>query len=219
MTARFVGGMSFSAWEVFENCRARFMYEKVLKLPTADKAFFANGRRAHSHLEAVVRDGVPIDPTIVRKEIEFVKELAATPAPKTAEEKWGFTNTWMVTGYREAMLRVVIDVRVDYDIEVEIIDWKTGGMRSESEDQMSLSATATFHRYPFVEIVTTRLVYVEKGGQTIKDHYRRDLADMTQMWEQRFAEVYRETTWRPTPNEWCRMCDFSRAKGGPCRYG
>ena len=41
MTARFVGGMSFSTWEVFENCRARFMYAKVLKLPTADPATFS----------------------------------------------------------------------------------------------------------------------------------------------------------------------------------
>jgi len=219
MTARFIGGMSFSSWEIFDNCRARFLYAKVMKLPTEDKAFFAKGRAAHSHLERVVRDGAPIDPNIVVKERPFVEELVRVQAPKYTEEQWGFTKGWMATAYGKADLRVIIDVRLDYDADVEIIDWKTGTKRSESHDQMSLSATATFHRYPFIEMVTTRLVYIEKGGQSIKDHFRRDLPAMTQMWEQRFDEIYRETEWRPTPNEWCRFCDFAKAKGGPCRYG
>lgn len=219
MSEAFTGDMSFSTWEIFDNCRARFLYAKVRKLPTADKSFFANGRKAHSHLESVVRDGAQIDPAIVRKEVGIVREIAASPVPKYAEEKWGFTGEWEVTAYGKAKLRVIIDVRLDYGDAVEVVDWKTGSKRSESIDQMSLSATATFHRFPFVDTVTTRLVYVEKGGQTIKDHRRADLGEVTNMWGGRFAQVYNERDWLATPNEWCRFCDFSKSKGGPCRYG
>ena len=84
---------------------------------------------------------------------------------------------------------------------------------------MHLMATATFHRYPVVERVTTRLVYITKGGQSLMDYDRRDLLQMTQTWESRFAKVYQETEWRPKPGEWCRFCEHARSKGGVCRFG
>jgi len=216
---QFTGGVSFTAWETFTNCPARFKYEKIDKLPTQDKAFFAKGRAAHEHLEKVVM-GAPLDAKIVPKEQEFVLEVGAAPFAKFVEEKWGFRNDWIVTDWRNAALRAIIDVRLDYgDGSMEVIDWKTGKKRGESVAQMSLFATAVFHRYPFVEQVTTRLVYVEKGGQTIMDHARADLANMTKQWEERFASIFNERDWLPRPNEWCHFCDFSKAKGGPCRYG
>lgn len=219
---QFTGDMSFSAWEAFERCNLEFKLSRIDKIKNPNvptPTFYLDGRKAHTHLEHVVRDGAPVDTAIVRKEAAFVNELVATQTAKYVEEKWGFTNAWAPMMYGKAQLRVIIDVRLDYDNEVEVIDWKTGHKRDESHDQMNLMATATFHRYPVVELVTTRLVYITKGGQSIKDHYRRDLAQMTQLWEERFAKVYREREWRPTPNEWCRFCDHARSKGGACRYG
>ena len=222
MTEQFTGDMSFSAWEAFERCQFDFLLSRMRKVKNPNyhtPDFFLDGRKAHTHLEHVVRDGAPIDPVIVKKEVAFVNELVQTQAAKYVEEKWGFTNGWIVMPYGKAALRVIIDVRLDYDNEVEVIDWKTGQKRDESVEQMHLMATATFHRYPAVETVTTRLVYITKGGQSLKDHYRRDLLEMTQTWESRFAKVYKETEWRPRPSEWCRFCEHARAKGGVCRYG
>ena len=220
--SQFNGDMSFSAWEQFERCALDFKLSRMDKIKNPNvptPTFYLEGRKAHTHLEHVVRSGLPIDPAIVKKERPFVEELVRTQAPKYVEEKWGFSNGWIAMPYGKAQLRVIIDVRLDYDDEVEVVDWKTGKKRDESVDQMDLMATATFHRYPTVETVTTRLVYVTSGGQTLKDHYRRDLTAATQRWEERFAKIYAERAWLPRPNEWCRFCDHARSKGGSCRYG
>lgn len=217
-----VKSWSFSAWEQFNLCPAQYKYQRLDKLPTADKPFFAKGSEAHKHLENVVLRKETLNPKIVPKEQIVPLEILSLPATVkiAGEEKWGFTPRWSRTGWGDATLRLVNDVLIDYgDGSAEVVDWKTGGKWGAGEYQMELAACATFHRFPDLQYVTTRLVYVEKGGQSISDHDRSELPALTARWEARADELFAERDWRPRPNEKCHWCDFGKSKGGPCRYG
>lgn len=215
-----VTSWSFSAWEQFTLCPAQYKYQRIDKLPTEDKPFFAKGRAAHTHLEKAVM-GEPLDSAIVPKEQQIVRELCDLKAPlKMTERQWGFDSMWRETGWHDAWLRVIADVFVSYgDGTGEIIDWKTGSKRDEGRSQMHLLATATFHKYHSLNYITTRLVYVEKGGQSIMDHSRDNLDEMTLGWEDEAAKMMAEREFAPRPNAKCQWCDFRRSNKGPCRYG
>lgn len=218
-----VRSWSFSVLEMYELCPAQYKYAKIDKRPTEDKPYFATGRKAHKSLEDVVRTGghTPIDPSVWPKEHEIVYEIAALQAPlKLTEQEWGFTKSWSRTDWGSAVFRAKLDVFIDYgDFSCETVDWKTGKKRYESEDQMELYAVTMFHRFPQMQLATTRLVYGEDGGQTIRDYDRRDLDWMTVRWEERAERLFNEQDWLPRPNDKCRFCDFRYSNGGPCRYG
>ena len=105
---QFTGDMSFSAWEAFERCQLEFKLSRIERIKNPNyvtPGFFLDGRKAHTHMEHVVRDGAPLDPAIVRKEVEFVYELQRSQVAKFVEEKWGFSNGWIVMPYGKAALR------------------------------------------------------------------------------------------------------------------
>jgi hypothetical protein len=216
---------SFSAWELHELCPAKFKYEKLDKLPTSRKPYFDRGNKIHKHLEDVVRThgGVPLDPALVAKEQAVVAEIAAHPSLRFVEQQWGFTQAWGRADWFKATFRLKADVFILYDgvdsASAEFVDWKSGHKRNQGADQMELSALAAFYRFPKLESVATRLVYVDKGGQSIADFSRDELGSMTAKWEYRANQMFAETKFLPRPNERCGQCDFNRAKGGPCRYG
>ena len=213
-----VKSWSYSAWAQFDLCPAQYKYERIEKRPTGPKPHFDKGNRIHKNLENHVRHGAPLSAEIV-KEREFIAELRASKADKKLEEKWGFTKDWSPIGWAPAHFRAVLDVLVIYDqYEAEVVDWKSGKKYGHNQDQMELFAVTVMQRFPF-ERVSTRLVYVEVGGQEFGDFDRAQLTELTAKWESRAGDLFAETAWLPRPNEKCHFCDFSKSKGGPCRYG
>ena len=213
---------SFSAWECFSRCRAQYNYKYNLKtkmdVPTPD--YFVKGRRVHEVLAEYV--SVPsrtIAPDEVKKEIEFIEQLATWPAHKIVEQQWGFTANWSPCNWKTAWYRGICDVAVDYGDWGEVIDWKTGKRWGSNDEQMNCFATMAMHRWPLWEGVTTRLVYVETGGQELADYLRSALPELTAKWNARAAEMFAECDWAPQPGEHCSRCDYAKSKGGPCRFG
>lgn len=215
-----VDSWSFSALEQYELCPAQYAYQRIAKIPTKPKRYFEKGLRVHKQLEAfVISRGTIWLTDEVKKEVDFVKEVANLNAPIEVEQKWGFAKDWARTSWDRAWFRVVIDVLFSHaDWTADIVDWKTGGKRDESKDQMELSALSVLWRRN-VSDVTTHLVYVEKGGHLVADYSYAQRAELTAKWEARAAKLFEETEWRPRPSDKCALCDYAKSKGGPCRYG
>lgn len=217
------------AWSIsvlywYELCPARYYWEKIKKLPTKPKDYFAKGNRIHKSVETYVksRGGTVLDKDVKHNKT-IIKECAEFEgAPVMIEQEWGFGAQWQPVGWfdKDVRFRCKLDWLVDYgDSTAEGVDWKSGKPRDSYADEMEVFAMATFHRLPHIKSMEMRLVYVESPHQFITAYHRRNLELMTAKWEMRANHLFNETRWLPRPNDRCRGCDFARSEGGPCRYG
>jgi hypothetical protein len=105
------------------------------------------------------------------------------------------------------------------DNAVEIIDWKTGKQYEENKDQVELFAMTAMVRYPETEKVITRLAYFDSGAQVMNEFDAKDREALKAKWAAKVRPMFEDTVFAPKPSEKCRWCNFSKSKGGPCRFG
>lgn len=147
--------------------------------------------------------------------------------PTVVEENWAFTSQWTETGWfdKDAWCRVKVDLcfqRLDVN-HLVIVDHKTGkvGTRDDYDEQAKLYATAGLIKYPTVEAVDPRLWYLDHGIEMPEDEvlFTRDqLPSLIKYWEKATKAMLTDTRFAPRPNDGCRWCHFSKAKGGPCKF-
>lgn len=143
------------------------------------------------------------------------------------EENWAFTNQWTETGWFDgnAWCRVKVDLcfqRLDVN-HLVVIDHKTGkvGGLNDYEEQAKLYATAGLIKFPTVDAVDPRLWYLDHGVEVPEEEVlfeRAQLPDLIAYWNKATKVMLADTTFKPRPNDTCRWCHFSKAKGGPCKF-
>lgn len=155
----------------------------------------------------------------------------------SVEQSWGFTRDWKPcspTDWDNCWLRVKIDVsyvdtekvgRGEYIDTLHIKDNKTGKFNDrkaeEYEQQLELYGVAGLTLMPTVSRVTAQLLYSDIGVLHPAEPavYTQDqLAALQATWNKRVTPMFRDVRFPPRPGYYCRWCDFSKAKGGPCRY-
>lgn len=236
--------VSFSRYGDYRQCPMRAALKHLHKFKTKEmiKAEmeppdpnhpFVRGSRiakeAENFLTKKVKQ-VPIDLMPVAKEYrELLKQ-----GNLSVEQSWGFTRDWKPcspTDWNNCWLRVQIDVcRIEevkkYGDIVHITDNKSGKYspykNEEYIEQLELYGTAGMARMPTVIEATARLLYSDLGvtfpaGKPMS--WRIDaLPALKKTWEKRFKPMQNDTRFAPKPNFGCRYCDFSKEKGGPCKY-
>lgn len=212
---------SFSRWDKHNTCPFQFKLAVLDKMPTHRGPAMERGDKIHKAIAAHLQQPL----TNVAPEVAFngsvIEELNGFN-DKLIEQQWGFTNQWTPTGWfgKDTWLRSIIDVGVLYeDHTSEVIDWKTGKVRGTHEDQMELFAVSVMCHAPFVTHVTTRLVYLDAEEQEIAEFPAADREKLISKWERKIAPMFEDTSYLPRPGDQCRFCDFSRSKGGQCRFG
>ena len=226
MTGEPITAWSFSRWDKHNTCPLKFKLEVVDKLPTHRGAAMERGDRIHkaiaAHLQAPETKPVPDD---IKANAHIISELD-TFDNKLVEQQWGFDRSWQPAGWfskvkgHETWLRSILDVAVLYDdMSCCVIDWKSGKPRGTHDDQMELFAVSVFCHTPVVVSVETRLVYLDEDHQETANFDARDKDKLIAKWERKVAPMFEDTEYLPRPGEHCRFCDFSRSKGGQCRYG
>lgn len=219
-----VTAWSFSALKLYEECPAKYKYEKIDKVPYEKPAAMQRGIDIHRTAEAYLKGD---DPDAIPPELEefdgLFQELHGLEP--LVEQQWGFTEDWKPTGWfakgkNATWLRVIPDAAILYpdDPEIEVIDFKTGKPWGDNSDQMELFATSTFARYHEAQVVTTRLWYLDSGDEIVETYERKGLAKRQRAWEDRVEPLFHETRFAPKPNRGCGRCPFSRSNGGPCKY-
>lgn len=217
-----VTAWSFSALKLYEECPAKYKYEKIDKVPYEKPAAMQRGIDIHKKAESFLKGEEMLpQPELMQFGAMFQELRGLEPL---VEQQWGFTADWKATGWfakgrNATWLRVIPDAVVLYeDGEAEIIDFKTGKPWGDNSDQMELFAVATFSRYPELHEVTTRLWYVDTGDEVVETYPKKGLAKRKRAWEDRVEPLFNETRFPPKPNRRCNWCPFSRANGGPCKY-
>lgn len=222
-----VTAWSFSAWELYTQCPAKYKYAKIDKLPDPPGPAMARGRAVHKSVEDFLKQPTSSFPVEAAKFAKLVYELAQFPK-LLVEQQWAFDRDWREAPWfgkrdgsgKQPWLRSVVDAGVIYeDHAVEVIDWKTGKLYEENKEQVELFALSAMVRYPMAPTVTTRLAYLDSGDELISEHKAADRDKLKAKWEKAVVPMFTDTVFAPRPNSKCKWCNFSKSKSGPCRYG
>lgn len=217
---------SFSRWSTWSTCPLQYKLKFVDKLPDPPSPAMARGDAIHKSLARHIdgKLGEPLHEAVVDP---FHKQLIAemlTIESKMVEQQWGFGTNWKPTGWfgKTTWLRSICDVALLYrDDSAEVIDWKTGKVYGSNADQMELFALTTMMRFGpnTTGGVKTRLIYLDARQEQEERFAYVDLDRLRAKWQRRADDMLNDRQFMPRPNDKCKFCNFSRSKGGPCRFG
>lgn len=235
---------SFSAWNDWMTCPYMAKLKRLEKLQTAamvkKAADIREGKiepgpmergdmiakKTERYLDGRAKN-IPVEIAPLAPVYKAIKKLSPT-----VEQNWGFQRDWKPcspTDWDVCWLRVKIDVQwieegKSFDT-LHIRDNKTGRMRDykneEYMQQLELYGCAGLTLLPTVDKVTAQLLYSDMG--TVYPNapmiFTRDqMAELQKKWEKRVKPMMADTRFAPRPGRQCTYCDFSKKRGGPCRY-
>lgn len=214
---------SYSRFNDYKRCPMFFAYKHLLRIKEEASPAMQRGRDVHKVAEDYLI--APKAPRKVPAELQhFAEEFQQlrTMNP-TVEQQWGFTKTWSPADWfgKDVWCRVVLDVVIVYDDDTAlVIDHKTGKKYATNEDQMQLFGLSTFKKFPALKEVSTRLWYLDQPNDNeVEFIYKaKEIPAIQRDWEKAVVPMFRDRKFPPRPNEKCKWCFLSKAKGGPCKF-
>lgn len=195
---------SYSQLSGYEKCAHAHMYRKVIKMPEPIGYHVAKGNDAHLLAENYLLGKYDVLPPVLgkfRKEFAKLLELKAIP-----EEAYVLSKDWQLIpdGWadKNAWLRLKLDARVDN----YIVDFKTGKVYDDHINQGRLYANVHMILNPDVNEVDVEFWYLNNGQVVDYTFNRENLAKDIANWERRANIMHNDTTYNPTPHEYCKYC-------------
>lgn len=221
-----VKAWSFSAWDVYNTCPLKYKFEKIDKLDRGPRPpAMERGDRIHKELAAYLSKQTDVMPDIKSLNARKVYQEIRQYDDVIVEKQWGFTRNWTSTGWfggaaGPTWLRVILDVGVLYeDYSAEVVDHKTGKPRGSYDDQMEIFGVGVMCQMPIVNHVTARLQFTDHEKEVIFEFPASDKPKIIAKWEKKVEPLFTDEVFNPRPGDHCGFCNFSRSKGGKCRYG
>lgn len=206
---------SNSVLNLYEQCAFKYMCEKVAKIRQPESYALTKGLAAHTVAEEYLLGKIPEIPYALNKftrEFRKLKELGAIP-----EESFTLNNNWELISdgwkAKNAWLRLKLDAR----IENYLVDFKTGKHYDDHKYQAKLYSNAMMMVNKDYNDVEVEFWYLNTGNVKTYEFKRVDLEADIESWEKRVEKMHNDTTFDPTPNEWCKYChviNICPVKGG-----
>jgi len=234
-----VTSWSFSRYNVYKLCPAKYKYSSIDKIKEPPNPAMARGDELHKAAEAYIK-GVEkkLHPELVgvKKDLDIFKKMFKKDHESmVVEDTWAFTKEWDTTYWNDwvgCWLRVKLDLAYHIDNEtLEIRDWKSGKFRPEMNEeyveQLELYACVAFLMHEHIQKVIPKLHYVdEKTIWPPSDKQiiftRKDLPKLKALWEKRVKPMFNDKSFAPRPNSKCQWCFYRKgnkaAGGGQCKY-
>lgn len=225
-----VDAWSYSRFECWERCPLQFKLKFIDNIKSPGTPAMQRGNEVHLAMARYVAApdtmGLAMPDVVTNPfQMQLVNAIRDHD-DKLVEQKWALSAQWRSTAYFKKpgkappWLRLILDVAVLYeDMEGEAIDWKTGRQYEVNQDQMELFGLGFLCYFQPAVKVTTRLVYLDEGTEVLNQYDAKDKEKLQAKWEKKVAPMFADTTFLPRPNDKCRFCDFSKSKGGQCRFG
>lgn len=223
---------SFSRLSDFEKCPRMAFLKYVEKRPQPEPAPDNKGEIArlrgiavHSAAEAYVKgEAQMLDPLLesIEEQVNEYRDAYAKGLVEV-EQDWAFDVNWQQVGWFDSncWARIKLDIFVRWSPEFgEVADYKTGkkyGNEVKHSQQGLLYAIAAFMRYPEMERVRIRFLYVDQPAaqSTCKEYDRATIMRMWPTWDDRARLFTFSQTWPVKPNAInCRFCPYSPNEGG-----
>jgi len=233
---------SFSQWETYNSCPAKWKFRYVDKLPSQPPGpAAARGLSMHDRCENYILGNIDLpyllngDPTKMfgsKKEAKIKETYVPIldqfrdheNGDRYVEHRLGFDDEWYLCGgisKKAACIGVLDAVRFDGKV-LHIGEWKSGSPKDTHSDQRKLYALFGLRKWNInrLEEVRVTTYYLEGTADparlVVKPTAEQKLRDL---WQGRVEQMQKDTICAPKPNEGCRWCDYAKSKGGPCAFG
>lgn len=211
---------SYSRYNEYATCPRKSFYKVIQRLKEPGSPAMDRGTTIHKMAENYVLGGGPLPAELALFADEF-KELRKQKA--APEKEWCFTKDWVLTAWLapDAWCRIKTDAYalLKRGAVARVIDYKTGKVRPEHKDQLSLYALATFLVFSKVEQVDAELWYLDQGPPIVSKTFKREsLPELVNWWSHKVIPMLNDTEYCANPNYLCRYCHFRKANGGPCEF-
>jgi hypothetical protein len=211
---------SYSRWKDHFRCPYYALLRHLVKLQEPKSPALERGgeidRLATDYLIGKART-LPAPLKLFRAEFARLRKVGAS-----AQTKWAVDRSWRIVDFFDwdrAWGRVVLDSHFVVKTTADVIDFKTGKVYPENEEQLELYAVPTFIAYPLVKQVKTSLWYLDQGEINGERTYTRELLPtLIKRWEKRLVPMLTDRKFTPKPGDYCRRCHFRQSNGGPCKY-
>lgn len=223
---------SFSRRNDYKRCPllARLKYIDKIREPPNDA--MARGSEIHTDAEKYATKQIARRPKSLELFAEEFKALRRIAKHLEIELELAVTKQWKPCEWfaRDAWMRAKVDCGYP-DVWSDprnpglyhAIDFKTGKIRGEHVDQLSLYALAIMIHKPSIAVVDTALWYLDQG-EVVQRRYSRDqMKDLQKYWTADIRAMMADRTFKATPGNACRWCWYGQSgkkKGGPgqCRF-
>lgn len=218
---------SFSQWETYNACPAKWKFGSVLKLPRQPPGpAAARGLEIHASVEEYCKTGQAsvLHGAIKSKYIPIFDELRNHEnGDSYQEQKLAFDTDWAVcapTSKTAACIAILDAVRFANDGTAHVYEWKSGKPKDTHPDQRKLYAVASLLKYKASKaIVTTYYLEDTEVPQRTAVSESGVMTKLIPLWNDRIHQMQRDEFCVPKPSFGCNWCDFAKKKGGPCRFG
>lgn len=212
---------SYSRWRDYSKCPFYAKCKYVDKLKEPDSPAMARGTLVHKLAENFIKaEHQPLfssELSLFRDEFRYLRRLHAK-----AEEQWAFNANWEPVDWfaPNAWCRVKVDAFARKHKRMGlVVDFKTGKINPDHQDQLSLYAIGAFIMDPEIVVADTQNWYLDLGKKTENVIFTVGmLEDLKKTWHGRVRALLADRDFVPRPNESCKWCAFSCGKGGPCVY-
>jgi hypothetical protein len=141
---------SFSQWETYNSCPAKWKFGSVMKLPRKPPGgAAARGLEIHASVENYIKHGdvSVLHGAVNSKYIPIFDELRNHPnGDMHVEQKLGFDVDWAVSAPASpytSCIAILDAVRFDDDKTAHVYEWKSGKPKETHADQRKLYAVAS----------------------------------------------------------------------------
>lgn len=218
---KMITAWSFSRLEKYRKCPRLAKRIIIDKLTEPENDAMRRGSIVHGHAQSYTEKKTAVLDKSLELFADRFKKLR-TMKGGVCEVQIAISSLWEQCDWKDwrlAWCRIVADFLYVGKKEALIIDHKTGRMREESKEQLSLYAAVIMSLYPKVEKVTAELWYLDSGDVVSMVFPRTQLVELREYWVKESSDILRDSNFRATPSaNSCRFCPDSKAKGGTCKY-
>lgn len=235
---------SFSQWETYDTCPAKWKYQSVLKLPRTpmeEDSPPARGLRLHDRVERYIKGETDAQDLLVAsgkeavvhpRYIPIIEEFKSHPnGARYTEHKLAFDHEWYLVpnNLPTASCIMVLDAvrsggawqgseKGQDEGLVRIGEWKSGKPKDSHADQRKMYAMGGLKAW-LADSVEVTTYYLEDTAPPARFTASASAFDkLTAMWSSRRDLMMRDEICAPRPGFYCRWCDYAASKGGPCRF-
>jgi len=218
---------SYSRYYTYSVCPRKAKLGYIDKIREPANAAMDRGSKIHILAEKYVTspDRVKIPEELKYFSEEFMRlrrRRKKSPDSVLTEKQWAFTENWEPTGWfdRDAWCRVVLDVIIynEKTHTATVVDYKTGKIRDNHKEQLSLYALAMFTMFGDCKTVDASMWYLDQGEIGDTRYTRDQLEWLREEWEKKSKPMLNDTVFAPTPSWLCKWCFYSKDKNGPCEF-
>lgn len=215
---------SYSRLSTYETCPAKYKFSYIDKMPRGSSKAMDRGLAVHASVEAFVKkESTELHPEI-HKEVRPALDSLLGLAGWVSEQAFFFNSKWELVPKEDEdrECTMILDLYREDEVQklVACFDVKTGKQYESHWDQLTLYGVGLLHAYPWADMAHLGNIYTDVPKYPIRDFMleREQLSAVTMEYERRVDRMRDDQMLMPHPGFYCRWCDFSKAKGGPCKF-